>query len=113
MIITKGAAIEAAGIIALQYPKTLARWYGGDFVREAQELYWQMGVIEDAVTAYDTGGVTAMHDATEGGVLGGLFEVAQASRQDQGAGRRIIPGSCHITATLRPGRRHLRQNKRA
>ena len=25
------------------------------------------------------GGVTAMHDATEGGVIGGLFEIADAS----------------------------------
>jgi hydrogenase maturation factor len=79
VLITKGAAIEATGILALQYPKTLARRYSEDFVRKAQALYWQMSVIEDAVTAYDTGGVTAMHDATEGGVLGGLFEVAQAS----------------------------------
>jgi hydrogenase expression/formation protein HypE len=27
----------------------------------------------------DAGGVTAMHDATEGGVIGGLFEMANAS----------------------------------
>jgi hydrogenase maturation factor len=79
VLITKGAAIEATGILALQYPKALVRRYSEDLVKRAQAMYWQMSVIEDAVTAYDTGGVTAMHDATEGGVLGGLFEVAQAS----------------------------------
>jgi len=40
-------------------------------------------VVEDALTAVQAGvrdeGVTAMHDATECGVWGGLFEIAQAS----------------------------------
>jgi hydrogenase maturation factor len=75
VLITKGAAIEATGILARQYPKTLARRYGEEFVKRAQSVYWQMTIIEDALTAYRAGGVTAMHDATEGGVLGGLFEL--------------------------------------
>ncbi|MEX2721159.1 MAG: AIR synthase family protein [Candidatus Wukongarchaeota archaeon] len=79
VIITKGAAIEAAGILALQYPKTLGAKYGKDFVKRAQDLYWQMSVIKDALTAVEVGGVTAMHDATEGGIWGGLYEVVNAS----------------------------------
>jgi len=47
-------------------------------------VFWQMSVVEDALTAVEVGvhedGVTAMHDATECGVWGGLFEVALASR---------------------------------
>ncbi len=43
-----------------------------------------MTVVEDALTAVEVGvrndGVTAMHDATECGVWGGLFEIAQASK---------------------------------
>ena len=50
---------------------------------QAEEIFWQMSVVEDALTAVEVGvredGVTAMHDATECGVWGGLFEVAQAS----------------------------------
>jgi len=42
-----------------------------------------MSVVEDALTAASVGtrqdGVTAMHDATECGVWGGLYEVAKAS----------------------------------
>jgi hydrogenase maturation factor len=38
-----------------------------------------MTVVRDALTAMAAGGVTAMHDATEGGVIGGLAEVAEAS----------------------------------
>ncbi|MCS7136629.1 MAG: AIR synthase family protein [Aigarchaeota archaeon] len=79
ILITKGAAIEATAILALQYPKTLTRAFGHSLVKRAQDLYWQMSVVEDALTAFDAGGVTAMHDATEGGVLGGIYEVAEAS----------------------------------
>ena len=48
-----------------------------------------MSVVEDAMTAVSVGvrdnGVTAMHDATECGIWGGLYEIAQAA----GLGARI------------------------
>jgi len=48
-----------------------------------------MTVVKDALLAMESGGVTAMHDATEGGVIGGLFEIATAS----GAGMEIDEGA--------------------
>jgi hydrogenase expression/formation protein HypE len=83
VILTKGAAIEAAGLFAVTFPRRVAERYGEKAAREAEEIFWQMSVVEDALTAVEAGvrenGVTAMHDATECGVWGGLFEVAQAS----------------------------------
>ncbi len=79
VLVTKGAAIEATGVLALQYPKRLARAVGQDMLARAQDVYWQMSVIEDCRVAFAAGGVTAMHDATEGGIKGGLYEVAHAS----------------------------------
>jgi len=83
VILTKGAAIEAAGLFAVTFPERVAQRYGERAAREAEEIFWQMSVVEDALTAVEAGvredGVTAMHDATECGVLGGLFEVARAS----------------------------------
>lgn len=38
-----------------------------------------MTVVKDALTAMEVDGVTSMHDATEGGVMAGLFEIANAS----------------------------------
>ena len=35
-----------------------------------------MSTVKDALVAASVGGVTAMHDATECGVLGGLYEMA-------------------------------------
>jgi hydrogenase maturation factor len=84
IIITKGAAIEAAGLFAVTFPHRVAERYGEEAAREAEEIFWQMSVVEDALTAVEVGvrenGVTTMHDATECGVWGGLFEVARASR---------------------------------
>ncbi len=84
IIITKGAAIEASGLFAVTFPDKIAEAYGNDFAKSAEEIFWQMSVVEDALTAVQAGvredGVTSMHDATECGVWGGLFEVAQASK---------------------------------
>jgi len=89
VIVTKGAAIEAAGLMAVTFPDRLAAAYGADFARAAQDLFYQMSVVDDALTAAAVGvrddGVTAMHDATECGVWGGLYEIAQAA----GVGLRI------------------------
>ena len=83
ILITKGAAIEAAGLFAVTFPRQVAERYGQEAAREAEEIFWQMSVVEDALTAAEAGvrddGVTTMHDATECGVWGGLCEVAQAS----------------------------------
>jgi hydrogenase expression/formation protein HypE len=83
IIVTKGAAIEASGLFAVTFPEKVAKHYGKNISREAEKIFWQMSVVEDALTAVEAGvrdkGVTAMHDATECGVWGGLFEVAQAS----------------------------------
>ncbi len=83
ILITKGAAIEAAGLFAVTFPQRVAERYGEEAAREAEEIFWQMSVVEDALTAVEAGvrddGVSTMHDATECGVWGGLFEVARAS----------------------------------
>jgi len=83
VILTKGAAIEAAGLFAVTFPDRMVKRYGEKAAREAEEIFWQMSIVEDAFTAMEVGvredGVTTMHDATECGVWGGLFEVARAS----------------------------------
>jgi len=83
VIITKGPAIEAAGLFAATFPEQVAEAYDQATADAAQEVFWQMSVVEDCLTAVEAGirenGVTAMHDATECGVWGGLAEIAQAS----------------------------------
>ena len=83
IIITKGPAIEATGILATMFPWLIEKQFGHDFSQRAQQVFYQMSVVADAMTAVSAGvrenGVTAMHDATECGVWGGLYELAQAA----------------------------------
>ena len=83
IIITKGPAIEATGIFATMFPRLMEKEFGLGFSQRAQEIFYKMSVVEDAMTAVSVGvrdaGVTAMHDATECGIWGGLYEIAQAS----------------------------------
>ena len=79
VLLTKGPAIEAVGILAVLREEELLAKYPADLVERSKALCGQMTVVKDALTAMEAGGVTAMHDATEGGVRGGLFEVASAS----------------------------------
>jgi hydrogenase expression/formation protein HypE len=80
VILTKGPAIETAAILSVVREKELLESYPAELVSKAKALSKQMTVVKDAFTAMETGGITAMHDATEGGVIGGLFEVANASK---------------------------------
>ena len=83
IIITKGPAIEATGIFATMFPRLIEREFGKDFNKKAQQIFYKMSVVDDAMTAVSLGvrdnGVTAMHDATECGIWGGLYEIAQAA----------------------------------
>ncbi len=83
IIITKGPAIEATGIFAAMFPQLIEREFGADFRRRAEQVFYKMSVVKDAMTAITVGirqdGVTAMHDATECGVWGGLYELAEAA----------------------------------
>jgi len=83
IIITTGPAIEASGILATMFPKLIEKKLGRDLARRAEKLFYKMSVVEEALTAVGCGvrdeGVSAMHDATECGIWGGLYEVAEAA----------------------------------
>lgn len=83
IVITKGPAIEASGIFAAMFPGLIEKEFGRAFSQKAQNIFYMMSVVEDAMTAIGVGvrdnGVSAMHDATECGVWGGLYEIAQAA----------------------------------
>jgi hydrogenase maturation factor len=83
VVVTKGAAIEATALFAATFPDRLTTALGAETVAAADALFERMTVVPEARVAAAFGlrraGVTSMHDATEGGVLGGLLEVAAAS----------------------------------
>lgn len=77
IIITKGPAIEATGILALQVENKLKAKIGDVLTEKAKRLFHEMTVVKDALIARKY--ANAMHDATEGGLLNGIYEIANAS----------------------------------
>ncbi|MGQ9679038.1 MAG: AIR synthase family protein [bacterium] len=77
LIVTKGPAIEATAILALQAETELEKSIGNQVVEAGKQLFYQMTVVPDALLC--RGYVRAMHDATEGGLWGGIYEMAEAS----------------------------------
>jgi len=80
LILTKSAGIEGTAILASDRAEQLKKALTPTVLKNAKEFYSQISVVEDAITAYKTGGVDAMHDPTEGGVTGGVYEMAEASK---------------------------------
>jgi hydrogenase expression/formation protein HypE len=95
VVVTKGAAIEATALFAATFPDRLTAALGEETVAAADALFESMTVVPEAAIARAFGlrdaGVTSMHDATEGGVLGGLLEVASASDRGIRIDRDLIP----------------------
>ncbi|MCX6004772.1 MAG: AIR synthase family protein [Chloroflexi bacterium] len=78
VLITKGPAIEATGILAYQAEKKLTKKLGKATVEKAKKYFFEMTVVKDALLAAPL--AHAMHDATEGGLLNGVYEIAAASK---------------------------------
>ncbi|MHA1409380.1 MAG: AIR synthase family protein [Candidatus Odinarchaeia archaeon] len=78
ILMTKGPAVEAVGILAIQEEEPLKEKFGNSIVENAKKRFFDMSVVEDALTAAPN--AHAMHDATEGGLLNGIFEIAEASK---------------------------------
>ena len=83
IIITKGAAIEATGLFIATFPEKIKKIFGEDFYKKYENTFYKMSVVKDALIAVSVGvrknGITSMHDATECGIWGGLYEIAKAS----------------------------------
>jgi len=81
LLLTKGVPIEAGSILAREYAGSLIN-LGNELLQRAHDYLKNPGisVVKEALAAARTGKVTAMHDPTEGGILGGLWELAEAAR---------------------------------
>ena len=93
LVVTRGPAVEATGLFASLYPDALAaRGLDAETVATAAERLDDVQLVEDALAVAAVGeergghtdgaeasAVHAMHDATEGGLLGAFHETAGAS----------------------------------
>jgi hydrogenase maturation factor len=80
LLLTKGVPIEATSILAHDFADAMGD-LPSDVVRRAREFLHRPGisVVVEARAAARAGGVTAMHDPTEGGLAMGLWELSEAA----------------------------------
>ena len=79
LILTKSAGIEGTAILASDRKEQLKKVFSASMLEDAKGFYNQISMVKDALTAYRAGGVHAMHDPTEGGILNGIHEMADAA----------------------------------
>lgn len=86
IIVTKQCAISSAAILAMSFPETVRQKLGNELYQQGCSLFYQTSSLTDGLTAATGPEVAAMHDVTEGGVLGAIYEMAIAS----GNGVRVV-----------------------
>ncbi len=83
IVVTKSAALSSTSLLAMAFPKTVKEKLGREIQQKAAENFWKISVLKEGKIAASTLQANldlhAMHDVTEGGVLGALDEMAQAS----------------------------------
>lgn len=75
---TKTAATEGTAILAKMQAKALEPILGRRDLERAQQFMGRISVVPEGAIA-STAGASAMHDATEGGILGAVYELCEAS----------------------------------
>ena len=78
VVVTKWVGIEGTSIIATEKEEELLKRFPKTFVEEAKGFEKLLSVVPEAAIAVKSG-VSAMHDVTEGGIYGALWELAEAS----------------------------------
>jgi hydrogenase maturation factor len=89
LLVTKGPAVEVAGFLVTLFEDAVD--LPEETVAEATERFYDMSPVRDALTAAAAGPVTAMHDATEGGLQGALVELARTGGVRLDADSEAVP----------------------
>lgn len=83
ILVTKTCALSSSAILAMSFPETVRNRVGVALYQQACESFYHTSSLPDALMAVNSNagnaGVTAMHDVTEGGVLGAIYELCIAS----------------------------------
>jgi len=81
VLLTRGVALEGTAILAREKAGELAGRLEAALLERARNLLFRPGisVVADALVACAAAPVHGMHDPTEGGLIGGLYELAAAA----------------------------------
>ena len=78
ILITKQIALEGTAILAMRHEQELSGRYAAPFIDRAKRFIDYLSIRSEAAVAAKSG-VAAMHDISEGGVFGALWEMGQSS----------------------------------
>jgi hydrogenase maturation factor len=78
VVISKWIGLEGTAILARQYREQLLKRYPAYLVDEAADFGRYLSLQKEAAVAAESG-VCAMHDASEGGIFGALWELAEGA----------------------------------
>lgn len=82
ILMTKTTALEATSILASDYQKLLqSKGVSEQEIMDAKRMIKQISVVKEALLLASNNLVNSMHDPTEGGVIGGLVEIALSSKK--------------------------------
>lgn len=83
ILMTKSAAFSAAAVLAKSFPRYVQKHLGREVFQQLEAEFYSMSILPEVKILNDDktllSQVTAMHDVTEGGVLGAAYELAAAS----------------------------------
>lgn len=79
ILMTKQAGMEGTGIIAGDFKGELSGLLSDEEFREAAEMLQKVSVVKEGVIAGKIG-TAGMHDITEGGVLGAVWEMCDIAK---------------------------------
>lgn len=81
VLLSKGVPIEGIAILARERREMLLAHFDAVMLDRCANFLYEPGisVVRDAATAMSAGGVTSMHDPTEGGLATALWELADTS----------------------------------
>lgn len=78
LLVTKTVGLEGTAILAIEKEKELLERYAQPFIDQAKKFVDYLSIRSEAAVAAQSG-VAAMHDISEGGVFGALWELGQSS----------------------------------
>jgi len=79
LVMSKTAAIEGTAILASDFKKELSGKVSEAVLERAERFYEKISVLREALKLARASLASAMHDPTEGGIIGGAYELAEAS----------------------------------
>lgn len=78
LVVTKWIGLEGSSILAKEKEEILQRQLPNEIIETAKRFDEKLSVVPDSKVAMEIG-ASAMHDMTEGGIFGALWEMAAAS----------------------------------